>query len=200
MMPADGMTIKYQLAVDAIKNNISAVDVGRKIGLNIDRHGRCSCPFHNGKDRNMKLFDGNRGYSCFVCHQSGDVIQFIRHYYNLSFKECISWFNEEYGLNLDLDAGMKMDPEKQRQAENALQRRKNAIELQAWKERMMFDLSLLVDRIIERLEDIRDEKRPKTYGEWDPEFCAAVAALPEARRLYDDIMMECMKKPDDNPA
>ena len=179
------------LAVDVIKNSVSAIDVAQAIGLNVDMHGRCSCPFHNGKDRNMKLFDGNRGYSCFVCHASGDVISFVRQYYSIGFKDALVWLDGTFRLGLDLDG--QIDADKQRQAEMALQRRKRARELAEWKKRMQFGLALTAMDLVRRCEEVRDEKRPRTYGEWDPGFCEAVVTLPDARQFADDMMMECME-------
>ena len=43
---------------DIIRQSVSAVEAGRELGLRPDRHGRCACPVHNGKDRNCKLYEG----------------------------------------------------------------------------------------------------------------------------------------------
>ena len=183
----------YALAVQTIKDSVSMLDVGQAIGLNIDRHGRCSCPFHNGKDRNMKLFPGDRGYSCFVCHAGGDVLSFVRRYYKMSFKDSLAWFDSTFRLGLELDRDI--DPKKEEAAKKALQRRKNAIALQAWKERMEFDMALTAGDIVRRLEEVRDERRPRRFSEeWDPGFCNAVVTLPEAREFADECMMNCTKE------
>ena len=178
-------------AVQTIKDTVSAQDVGQAIGLEI-RHGRCQCPLHGGQDFNCVLYRGNRGFYCHVCKQGGDVIKFAQEYHGTSFKDTVSWFNGTFNLGLELDS--PIDPSKQKQAENAIQMRKKAIEFQAWKERMQFNLALTADEIVKRLEEIRDEKRPRTYGEWDADFCRAVELLPEARRFADDCMMDCMKE------
>ena len=182
---------KLTLAAQTIKDSVSALDTGQAIGLEI-RCGRCKCPFHNGKDFNCVLYRGNRGWFCHVCKAGGDVISFAQQYYSMSFKDSIAWFNDTFHLGLDLEG--KIDPAKQKQAEIALKKRKNAIELQEWKDRMRFDLALAADMIVERLEDIRDEKRPRTYGDWDEDFCNAVVLLPEARQFAEDCMMNCMKE------
>ena len=181
------------IAAQTIKDTISALDVGHAIGLNIDKHGRCSCPFHNGKDRNMKLFPGNRGYSCFVCHQGGDVISFVQQYYNMSFKDSIAWFNDTFSMGLDISG--KIDAKKQEAAKNAILMRKRAYELEEWRERMQFNIAIMADRIVDRLEKIRDEKRPRRFGEeWNEDFCTAVVILPDARRFADDCMMDCIRE------
>lgn len=182
-----------EIAAQTIKDNVSALDVGQVLGLNIDRHGRCSCPFHCGKDRNLKLFLGNRGYSCFVCHAGGDVISFVQRYYSMSFKDTIAWFNDTFHLGISI--GGTVEQAKQREAEKALLRRKNAIAFQEWKERMAFDQALTADEIVRKLETIRDANAPKNpYEPWNVEFRIAVGLLPEARRFVDDCMMYSIKE------
>lgn len=178
----------YMLAADTIKSSVSALDVASVLGWEV-RGGRCKCPIHNGGDYNCVLYKGNRGFHCFSCGASGDVISLVQQYYKYSFKDCIAWFNDTFHLGLDIDS--PLTKEQQREAKIALQRRKNAIEFQQWKERMQFDLTLLADDIVRRLEDVRDDKRPRTYGDWDKDFCEAVKLLPEARRFADDCMMNC---------
>lgn len=181
----------FSLVVDVIKNSVSAIDVAHEIGLYVDKHGRCSCPFHNGKDRNMKLFSGNRGYNCFVCHASGDVISFAQQYYKMSFPDCVRWFNDTFHLGMDIDSPMSQDAVKR--AENAQRKRARERELAEWKERMRFDLALTAEDIVRRLEEIRDERRPRTYGDWDEDFCRAVVLLPDARQFAEDCMMNCIE-------
>ena len=184
------------MAAQTIKDSISALDVGKAIGLDIDRHGRCPCPFHNGKDRNLKLFDGSRGYSCFVCHDGGDVIKFVRQYYSMSFKDAVAWFNDTFHLGLELER--KMNPDEIRRAEIALQARKRAIEDREWKEKMQFDLALAADQIVQRLEEERDKNVPHTADEpWNDDFAGAIRVLPEARRFADDCMMNCTERKED---
>ena len=182
------------LATQTVKDSVSALDVGQAIGLEI-RRGRCQCPFHNGKDFNCVLYRGNRGWYCHVCKRGGDVLSFVQQYYSMTFKDCIEWFSATFHLDLGLDA--PIDPAKEEAAKKALVMRKRRIEFEEWKKRMRFDLALTADEIVRQLEDERDMKRPKTYGEWDPDFCAAVVALPEARQFYEDMMMECTEVKDE---
>ena len=184
------------IVAQTIKDNVSALDVGNAIGLEI-RNGRCRCPVHNGRDYNCVLYKGNRGYYCHVCKAGGDVISFVQQYYKYGFKESIEWINRTFNMGLGIDG--YVSPEKKKQAENALLRRKRAIEFQSWKDRMRFDLAMTADRIVQRLEDVRDTRRPRTYGEeWDKDFCTAVVTLPEARAFADECMMNCMKETNQN--
>ena len=84
-----------------VRNAVSAIEVGKALGLNVDRHNRCSCPFHNGQDRNMKLYEGNRGYYCFVCHKGGDCISLVRGVVpECSYVDAMWWINDQFKLGL----------------------------------------------------------------------------------------------------
>lgn len=185
------MNDRYAIAAQTIKDTVSAYEVAVSIGLKM-RNGRCQCPIHGGQNYNCVMYKGTRGWFCHQCHAGGDVISFVQRYYSIGFKDSIRWVNDTFHLGLDIDSSIS--PEQQRQAEMALKRRKNAIEFQEWKDRMQFNLALLADDFVRLLEDIRDERRPRTYGEWDPGFCTAVMLLPDARRFADDCMMDCMKE------
>lgn len=181
---------KYQIASDTIKQSVSALDVANALGWEV-RHGRCKCPIHNGDGYNCVLYKGNRGFYCHTCKSGGDVIQLIRLtlFANENSKEwyknCVSWFNATFHMGLDIDGHISLH--EQREAEKALLRRKKAHELEAWKDRMRFDLAMTALDIVDRLEDVRDERRPRRYGEeWDEGFCAAVVTLPDARAFADE--------------
>ena len=184
---------KYQLAADAIKQSVSALDVANALGWEV-RHGRCRCPIHGGSDFNCKLYPGNRGYMCWVCKSAGDVISLVRNYYhNMSYAQCISWFSDTFRMGLDIEG--KIDKQKEEAAKKAIQMRKNAIAFQQWKDRMQFDLALTAQDIVKKLEDVRDERRPHRFGEeWDKDFCVAVVTLPDAREFAEECMMNCMKE------
>lgn len=84
-----------------IRNSVPAVEVAKALGLNVDRHGRCSCPFHNGQDRNLKCYDGNRGFYCFVCHRGGDCISLVQGVVpDCSYADAMWWINDTFGLGL----------------------------------------------------------------------------------------------------
>ena len=180
----------YTLAVQMIKDSVSARDVGETLGLEI-RHGRCQCPIHGGGDFNCVLYNGNRGYYCHVCKSGGDVIKFVQEYHDMSFKDAVSWLNDAFHLGLDLDR--KIDPAEARRAEIALQRRKEAREYAEWKDRMRFNMFAMWDEILKLLERRRDLTAPKTADEeWNREFCQVIRLIPAVKQLvkksYRDYM------------
>jgi len=83
----------------AIRTSVNTIDVARALGLNVDRNGRCSCPFHNGRDRNMKIYEGTRGYYCFVCHKGGDCISLVTGVVpDCSYADAMCWINDQFNL------------------------------------------------------------------------------------------------------
>ena len=88
---------------ETIRASVSALDVGRLLGLNPGHDGRCKCPFHGGDHRNLKLYGTGRGYYCFVCHACGDVIRLVMEYTKCPFQNAIEWLNDSFDLHLDID-------------------------------------------------------------------------------------------------
>ena len=88
---------------DIIKSRVTMQDVverytGQRIVLN-----RICCPVHNGTDRNMRIYQ--RSYYCWVCHASGDVIQFVQSVMGISFRDAMQRINEDFGLGLPIGEG-----------------------------------------------------------------------------------------------
>ena len=69
-------------------------------------------------------------------------------------------------------------------------------EFRKWKEKMGFDLYLTSIDILKRLEQVRDDNMPGPDDEWSEEFRTAVELIPEARRFYEDMAMECTEVKD----
>lgn len=65
------------------------------------RGHRCPCPIHNGKDFNFSYTE--RGYKCFVCGASGDVIAFVKEVCELSTRaDAMKRLNLDLRLNLPI--------------------------------------------------------------------------------------------------
>lgn len=61
--------------------------------------------------------------------------------------------------------------------------------------RMWFDLYLIADRILARLEEIRDENAPKhPEDEWNEDFCIAIELIPEAKMFVEECLIRCTKE------
>ena len=66
-------------------------EVAMKLGIEVGRH-KALCPFH--EDRHPSLHFKNNRFKCFACGASGNVIDLVMRYMNVSFKEAVEWMGE----------------------------------------------------------------------------------------------------------
>ena len=179
-----------QIAVcaDYAKSSVTTVQVANMLGLNVNRHNRCSCPFHNGKDRNMSLKNGM--FHCFVCGEHGDIFSLIQGVTGMPFIDSLKWVNSAFALGMNIDS--PVDEKRLKRAKNCLKRKEEQRAFAEWLERMDYDLYLLMDSVLIKLEEQRDRNRPKRYGEeWSKEFCDAVELIPVVKEHIDYYLTQC---------
>ncbi|MBQ1791227.1 MAG: hypothetical protein II008_13705, partial [Oscillospiraceae bacterium] len=112
-------------AADIVLESISAKDYAAMIGLPVNRAGFTQCPFHSGDhDASLKLYDGRKGFHCFGCGASGDVIELAKRYYSLSFPQAVAKVANDAGIALPGTGEMTYD---QARAYQAAQDRKAAL-------------------------------------------------------------------------
>jgi len=59
------------------------------------------CPFHEDSHPSLSV-DLEKGlYYCFGCNKGGDVIQFVRDYYNMNFQEAVEFLAIKFGLTIE---------------------------------------------------------------------------------------------------
>ena len=180
---------RLDATLDAIKQTVSARDAAEALGLECDRHGRCACPFHNGTDRNLKLYAGDRGYYCFVCHAHGDVISLVRGVTGGTFTDAVNWLCEAFHIENGLNTAP--DPERLAEARRAAQERRAERERKKEMDRIAFEMYLAAGDLTRELEKQRDTYAPKGPDEpWHPKFREAVEELAKARELADRLSLE----------
>lgn len=97
-------------AADIVRETISAKAYATLIGIPVNRSGFCRCFIHAGdNDASMKLYDGRRGFHCFGCGASGDVVELAKRFYNLSFPQAIAKVAQDAGIPLPGTGQMTYD-------------------------------------------------------------------------------------------
>lgn len=163
-----------------IKSAVTMQDVCERYGIEINRQGFAVCPFHNERTASLKIYDGTRGYSCYGCGKSGDVISFVQTMYGLNFSEALSKLNDDFGLNLPLERRLSLR-EKYRFDSIERQRNKEKREREALFERYRQAYSRWAE-----LDKARIRYKPKTADEpLHPEFIKALKGLALAEYQLD---------------
>ena len=176
------------IAAQRIKDTISAQDVGAALGLEI-RHGRCRCPLHGGGDFNCVLYKGNRGFYCHVCKRGGDVIQFVREYHDMSFKDAVSWFNDTFGLGVDIDS--PMDPKRLEEAKEAQRKRSEKSRLMEMRNDARTNRENTAMGMLVRLEDMMERHAPRTPEDgFSKKFRAASGMIPTVKGMIEEIKID----------
>ncbi len=88
-------------AVEELKNSVDIVDViGRCVQLKrAGANYKGLCPFHNEKTPSFIVSPQKQIFTCFGgCGASGDVVSFVKRYYNLDFNEAVEKLANEYGI------------------------------------------------------------------------------------------------------
>ncbi|MBI4858327.1 MAG: hypothetical protein HY818_16450 [Acetobacterium woodii] len=106
-------------AFDHIRRNLDILLVAQRYGINIDRHHKALCIYHQDKKPSMS-FKNNR-FKCFSCGVGGSSIDLVQKLFSLEPLQAVKKINDDFGLGLDLktdykpDMGKIQEMERQRQ-------------------------------------------------------------------------------------
>lgn len=117
---------------ETVKNNVSLREAAQAYGLEVNRHGKALCPFHN--DRHPSLYVANDHYYCFTCGEHGDVIDFTARLFDL----------KPYDAAMKLVIDFHLDPDKPPSAA-ALHAKRVQTEAQQLRENERLCFSVLSD-------------------------------------------------------
>lgn len=80
---------------EQVKSIVDMPSVLQAFGIRCDRQ-RIPCPIHLGKDNNFRWKE--KSWTCFVCGQSGSVIDFVMQMNHCDFKTALDWLCEQFGI------------------------------------------------------------------------------------------------------
>ena len=89
--------------VDEIKEKVNIIDVVGQV-VQLKRTGinyKGLCPFHQEKTPSFVVSDQRQNFHCFGCGEGGDVIEFVKKYYNLDFTEAVEKLAGQYGIPIE---------------------------------------------------------------------------------------------------
>lgn len=87
---------------EEVKEKSDIADVANAIGLNLNRHNKCLCPFHNEKTPSFSVCSKRQLFKCFSCGQSGDSIALVSKIKGLSSYESSLYIDEILNLGIQI--------------------------------------------------------------------------------------------------
>ena len=84
--------------IQTVKSSVTMKQIASMYGYQVNRAGFMRCPFHNDNSPSLKVYDGSRGFNCFVCHTGGDIIEFVMRHDNLRFEPAVRLIAEHFGI------------------------------------------------------------------------------------------------------
>lgn len=186
----------YENIVAQIKERVDLQDAIERYTGEPIKHGKMRCPFHGEQDASFTIYPHNNTFYCFGCGAGGDLIDFVRRFFNLDFRDALQRIDTDFGLCLlqrpTLTAYRKAQAEAQHRRQEREQRQKAAAELDAryW---AAYDRWLRYDRII-------CEQRPAS-ADHPPSaaFMEAISNIENAKYQLDALEQERRKQTSGKP-
>ena len=100
---------------EAVKTSINTREAAARYGVEVNRHGKALCPFHN--DRNPSLFVDDDHYHCYACGEHGDVIDFTAKLFGLKMYEAAQKLAYDFGITQDKPPDKAMQGKQNRKSE-----------------------------------------------------------------------------------
>lgn len=169
---------------DAIKQRLTMRQILGAYGIAVNDHGFARCPFHNEKTASFKAYDGDRGFYCFGCGESGDVITFVMRLFGLSFKEALRKIDTDFSLCLFEKPTLAEYRKAQRAMEEMRAKREREKQEKEARESAYWEA---YDEWL-RLTRNKEQYAPKSPGEvWHPLFVEALEKLTLQEYVLDIV-------------
>ena len=92
--------------INDIVNSVNIVDIVSNY-IPLTKRGKNYfgvCPFHPDGDPSFCVSEQKQIYTCFSCKASGNAIQFVMNYENISFKEALKIIADKAGINVTINS------------------------------------------------------------------------------------------------
>ena len=159
-----------------VKTSINTREAAERYGVEVNRHGKALCPFHN--DRNPSLFVDDDHYHCYACGEHGDVIDFTAKLFGLKLYEAAQKLAYDFGITQDKPPTKAMQ-EKQNRKSEAQRLREN--------EKLCFSALMAYMKFLQEWKVLYAPRTPE--DDVDSRFSEACHWLPYVEYLVDLLIM-----------
>lgn len=170
-----------------IKSRVSALDVCRRYGVDVDRAGFARCLWHSEKTASLKIYPGDRGYFCFGCHEHGSSIDLVMKLFDESVGDACKRLNADFRLGL-IKEGNSSTVERIAQNRAIWERKKQSERAEKEYRELIdeFNGAIYHLRAVEMLYDAAEPKDPDE--EWSEPFTVAAKERERARARADEAL------------
>ena len=159
-----------------VKASINTREAAARYGVEVNRHGKALCPFHN--DRHPSLFVDDDHYHCFACGEHGDVIDFTAKLFGLKSYEAAQKLAYDFGITQDKPPDKAMRKKLNRKSE-AQRLREN--------EKLCFSALLEYMKLLQEWKRLYAPRSPEDTQ--DDRFVEACHKLDYVEYLVDLLIM-----------
>lgn len=159
-----------------VKTNINTREAAERYGVEVNRHGKALCPFHN--DRHPSLFVDDDHYYCYACGEHGDVIDFTSKLHGLSLYDAAKKLAYDFGVTQDKPPDKAMQEKLNRKSE-AQRLREN--------EKLCFSALMAYMKFLQEWKVLYAPRTPE--DDVDSRFSEACHWLPYVEYLVDLLIM-----------
>ena len=169
-----------------IKRLVPMTQAAPFYGIEVGAGGFCRCPFHGERTGSMKVYDGDRGWHCFGCHEGGSVIDFVMKLLGLSFVDAQKRLDADFRLGLfhaDDDADARQ------RAARAARERKKALEERDRKHRELWEVYNAALEEFSKADGLITEASYQLPYEWTEEDLDALRRIDGLWYALTEAMM-----------
>ena len=159
-----------------VKTSINTREAAARYGVEVNRHGKALCPFHN--DRHPSLFVDDDHYYCYACGEHGDVIDFTAKLFGLKLYEAAQKLAYDFGITQEKPPDKAMQ-EKQNRKNEAQRLREN--------EKLCFSALLEYMKLLQEWKRLYAPRTPE--DKHDDRFVEACHKLDYVEYLVDLLIM-----------
>ena len=173
-----------------IKSRVSALDVCRQYGVDVNRAGFTRCLWHNERTASLKIYPGDRGYFCFGCHAHGSSIDLVMKLFDCSVSDACKRLNDDFRLGLMRESNLS-NAERIAQNREAWERRRREREIEAQHEALIDEFNAAIKnlRLAQMLMTATEPTDPD--ADFDDYFAIAVRET-ELARYRADMALEAL--------
>ena len=169
-----------------LKENLSISAVTTTYGVEMNRHNKALCPFHEESTPSLTIYPDTNSFYCFGCNTGGDAISFVGQLFELEPLEAARKLDEDFQLGLLAE---KLTPEMKREMAEAIKQREAEQRfiqsLEEWAEGA-FNTLCLCHGLMQ--EDAVQYAPKSVEDEYHPRFIAACHWKDYVQYLINELM------------